>query len=51
MQADTLSNPVSASRFITLVIDDAPETLGLVSRALEENGMTVLVARSGRGWH
>ena len=47
MQADTLSNPVSASRFITLVIDDAPETLGLVSRALEENGMTVLVARSG----
>lgn len=34
-------------RSIALVIDDAPETLGLVSAALEENGMTVLVARSG----
>lgn len=35
------------ARSIALVIDDAPETLGLVSTALEENGMTVLVARSG----
>ncbi|MDF1803316.1 DNA-binding response regulator [Thalassovita sp.] len=34
-------------RSIALVIDDAPETLGMVSAALEENGMTVLVARSG----
>ncbi|MBY6003710.1 response regulator [Salipiger bermudensis] len=34
-------------RSIALVIDDAPETLGLVSAALEDNGMTVLVARSG----
>lgn len=34
-------------RSIALVIDDAPETLGLISNALEENGMTVLVARSG----
>jgi DNA-binding NarL/FixJ family response regulator len=34
-------------RSIALVIDDAPETLGLISSALEENGMTVLVARSG----
>lgn len=38
----------SARRSIALVIDDAPETLGLVSSALEENGMTVLVARSGQ---
>lgn len=34
-------------RSIALVIDDAPETLGLVSNALEQNGMIVLVARSG----
>ncbi|WP_323765860.1 response regulator [Marinovum sp.] len=34
-------------RYIVLVIDDAPETLGLVSDALEGGGMTVLVARSG----
>lgn len=34
-------------RSVALVIDDAPETLGLISSALEENGMTVLVARSG----
>lgn len=35
-------------RSIALVIDDAPETLGVVSQALEKNGMTVLVARSGQ---
>lgn len=34
-------------RAIALVIDDAPESLGLVSDALEASGMTVLVARSG----
>lgn len=38
---------LAGGRFIALAIDDAPETLGLVSSALEENGMTVLVARSG----
>lgn len=37
-----------ARRSIALVIDDAPETLGVVSQALERNGMTVLVARSGQ---
>ncbi len=47
MPPDPAPNPVAAGRFIALVIDDAPETLGLVSRALEDNGMTVLVARSG----
>jgi DNA-binding NarL/FixJ family response regulator len=39
--------PNSAGRYIALVIDDAPDTLGLVSEALESNGITVLVARSG----
>lgn len=34
-------------RTIALVVDDAPDTLGVVSAALEANGMTVLVARSG----
>lgn len=46
MPADRYSTTLP-SRSIALVIDDAPETLGLVSTALEENGMTVLVARSG----
>jgi DNA-binding response OmpR family regulator/DNA-binding CsgD family transcriptional regulator len=32
---------------IALVVDDNPDTLGLVSTALEENGITVLVARDG----
>lgn len=44
-----LPDPFATTRrSIALVIDDAPETLGLVSRALEESGMTVLVARSGQ---
>lgn len=34
-------------RSIALVIDDQPDSLGLISSALEEAGMTVLVARSG----
>ena len=37
-----------AQQLIVLVIDDAPETLGFVSKALEDNDMTVLVARSGQ---
>ena len=32
---------------IALVVDDNPEALGMVSTALEENGITVLVARDG----
>ncbi|WP_245306259.1 DNA-binding response regulator [Roseovarius aestuariivivens] len=47
MPPDVAHNPIAMGRFIALAIDDAPETLGLVSRALEENGVTVLVARSG----
>lgn len=44
-------NLLPTDRSIALVIDDAPETLGLISAALEENGMTVLVARSGAEGH
>lgn len=47
MPHDAAPNPLSTGRFIALAIDDAPETLGLVSTAPEDNGMTVLVARSG----
>ena len=32
---------------IALVVDDNPESLGMVSAALEAEGMTVLVARDG----
>ncbi|MFZ5965469.1 response regulator [Thalassococcus sp. BH17M4-6] len=32
---------------IALVVDDNPDTLGMVSTALEESGITVLVARDG----
>jgi len=37
----------SDSRDIVLVVDDSPETLRLLTDALEEAGMTVLVARAG----
>ncbi len=33
---------------IALVVDDTPETLGMVSQALEGNGITVLVATDGK---
>ncbi|MEM9710299.1 MAG: DNA-binding response regulator [Pseudomonadota bacterium] len=33
---------------IALVVDDDPESLGMVATALEGHGMTVLVARDGR---
>lgn len=33
---------------IALVVDDNPDSLGMVSTALEDQGMTVLVARDGR---
>lgn len=32
---------------IALVVDDNPESLGMVSKALEKQGMTVLIARDG----
>ena len=37
----------SDKRDIVLVVDDSPETLRLLTDALEEAGMTVLVARQG----
>jgi DNA-binding response OmpR family regulator len=33
---------------IALVVDDTPDTLGMVSAALESNGITVLVATDGK---
>lgn len=33
---------------IALVVDDTPDTLGMVSAALEDSGMTVLVATDGK---
>lgn len=36
-------------RNIALVVDDNPETLGMVTTALEDNGISVVVARSGQG--
>jgi DNA-binding response OmpR family regulator len=35
------------TRHIVLVVDDSPETLSLLTDAIEEAGMTVLVAREG----
>jgi DNA-binding NarL/FixJ family response regulator len=37
----------SENHSIALAVDDNPEALGMVSSALEENGITVMVARSG----
>lgn len=37
----------AARRDVVLVVDDAPEALGFLSRALEAAGMTVLLAPSG----
>lgn len=35
------------SRLIVMVVDDTPESLSMISEALEDDGMTVLMARSG----
>ena len=37
-----------APSFIALVVDDDPESLSMLATALEQHGMTVLVARDGR---
>ncbi len=42
----TKHNPIDQN--IALVVDDDPDSLGMVSSALEENGMTVIVARNGQ---
>ena len=38
----------SGRKCIALVVDDTPDTLGMVSAALEDSGMTVLVATDGK---
>lgn len=38
----------NADKNIALVVDDNPDSLGMVASALEAQGMTVLVARDGR---
>lgn len=35
------------NRAIVLVVDDSPETLGMLTEAIQQAGMTVLVAREG----
>lgn len=35
-------------RNIALIVDDSPDSLGMISTALEENGISAVVARSGR---
>ncbi|MEO0992315.1 MAG: DNA-binding response regulator, partial [Pseudomonadota bacterium] len=35
------------ARDIVLLVDDSPETLGMLTEALETAGLTVLVARDG----
>src|SRR5215471_17229867 len=42
----TMAEPRTA-RDIVLVVDDSPQTLGLLTDALEDRGVTVLVATSG----
>lgn len=39
---------MTRNRDIALVVDDSPESLGMVATALEDDGMTVLVARDGK---
>lgn len=41
-----MSDPLT-SRDIVLVVDDSPETLGMLTDALEQSGATVLVATDG----
>ena len=41
--------PRRETRNIVLVVDDSPDTLSVLTDAIEEAGMTVLVARDGEG--
>lgn len=43
-----MSQSDTSDRRIALVVDDSPETLSMVSTALEENGISAVVATSGR---
>lgn len=42
-----MTAPIDPTRDIALVVDDSPETLGMLTDALEESGISVLVARDG----
>jgi len=42
-----MTRPDFENRNLALVVDDSPETLGMISNALEDNGISVIVARSG----
>ncbi len=43
----TIKSPEQHQRDTVLVVDDSPETLGMITDALEGLGVTVLVARDG----
>ena len=43
-----MPRPDCENHSIALVVDDNPDSLGMVSAALEDNGITVMVARNGR---
>ena len=43
-----MSQSDTSDRRIALVVDDSPETLSMVSTALEENGISAVVATSGQ---
>ncbi len=42
-----MNAPIDPNRDIALVVDDSPETLSMLTDALEESGISVLVARDG----
>lgn len=41
-------NTIDASNHIVLIVDDSPDTLGMLNEALESTGMTTLVALEGK---
>lgn len=41
-------NTISDSNYIVLIVDDSPDTLGMLNEALENTGMTTLVALEGK---
>ncbi len=42
------TSPIPMTNQVVLVVDDSPETLGLLNEALEQAGLTVLIALEGR---
>ena len=41
-------NTISPDNHIVLIVDDSPDTLGMLNEALESTGMTTLVALEGK---